>query len=127
MKISFILKKVQMTPALLLRIMDLTPLSLAFRTSEGAARRKVKLNIEGPFFRRKLIGNHKPLTQPYGLLKKFFVFHNRTFYESENIFSIYYPHKIARNHLLSRRTAGLAEGLTATWHKGIVMTRGDDG
>jgi len=92
MKMSFILKKAQMTPALLLCIMDLTALSLAFWTNKGVARRGVKLNIEAPFFRRKLIGNHKPRIHPNGLLKKFFVFHNRPSYVSQNIFSIVYTH-----------------------------------
>jgi len=48
MKISFILKKVQMTPTLLLRIIDFTAFCIAFGTREGGARREVKLNIEAP-------------------------------------------------------------------------------
>jgi hypothetical protein len=92
MKVSFILKKVQMTPTLPLRIIDSTALCVAFGTNKGVTRRKIELKIKTPLIRIKLIGNHNPRIHTYSLLKKFFVFHNRTFYVSQNIFSTGYTH-----------------------------------
>jgi hypothetical protein len=82
MKVSFVLKKVQMTPTLPLRIIDPTALTVACGTNKGVTRRKIELKIKTPLIRIKLIGNHNPRIHTDSLLKKFFVFHNRPFYVS---------------------------------------------
>jgi hypothetical protein len=88
---SFVLEKVQTTPTLLFRIVDSPALCVAFGTNKSATGRKIELKTKTTFIRVKLIGNHNPRIHPYSLLKKFFVFHNRPLYVSQNTYQSAIP------------------------------------
>lgn len=49
------------------------------------------------------ICTHMPWTRPNSFFKKFFVFHNNPFYKCHNIFSIRYPHEMARWQFIINR------------------------